>query len=226
MKKAYMLFLITFLSGCAAAVSGNVAVNNTKWQSWQGRGHAEISEDSILYRPDNLQDEEYDYDIEGRGPALILSKNVPGKKWVLDAFPMFFSSDKVYNRFSFGLWIGKDGTRPSLASKGADAVVSIRRTRGPERSDNTFSLVIRDSGGTKTVSLPMLSSSFRFERDKNEIIIYYSADYKVSYKEAGRVSMPGKSSVLFFMGGRYDGQIFGDPRMSMRSLQLNGEKFF
>lgn len=227
MRKNLVLFVVAFvMAACSTVNTGNMASSQGKWQFWQGRGNAQVQVDSVIYEPENLQDEEYDYDVEGRGPALILSRIVPGKKWQLDLKPQFFSLDKTYNRFSFGLWIGDSSARPSIGSKMAKAVLAVSRTRGPEKGDNALKLIIREKEDPKTISLSLLTSDFRFEREKNEIIVYVSEGYVVRYKEIARIPIPRKGTVSFFVGARYDGVIFGEPRMILRNMTLNGEGFF
>ena len=138
-KRQLTILLAAFvLASCSAAQLSDNDIPD-KWEMWEGRGNVVINESSMTYYAVNLQDEEYDYDIEGRGPALIAAKRIRGKKWILDVKSLFFSNDKVFNRFSMGIWAGNPEKRPNLASKNAELIVSVTRTRGGESGDNSLS---------------------------------------------------------------------------------------
>lgn len=223
-KKNVILLPLLLFCGCVSTQEVSSDINTGDWKIWQGRGLIDIKTNEIVYTPVNLQDEEYDSDVEGRGPAAIAAKEIHGKNWILDIKTMFLSRDREFNRLTVGLWFGEPNIRPSLGSPAAKLVLALSRTRGPENEHDglTFQVIKKDG---KKIDLPVNSSLFRFQRKKNKLTFYYSLGYNVDFKEVFTVNVPDKYEPQLILGARIDGHA-DNAIMKIRGLLLNGKNFF
>ena len=223
MKNRLLSIILTSiaLGACASAQPAGITEESGGWKIWEGRGTINISEKALVYEPVSFQDEDYDYDIEGRGPAAIAAKEIKGKNWTLDIKPAFLSDDKIYNRYTIGLWFGNKELRP-CANNQESASLLLRRTRGPNPKDGNLILEFRNEGKTKTVAIPMNASLFRFQRNKNKMTFFYSIGYRPNFKESFSTQIPKKTQVHFISGARMDGKFIGMPKLRITKLELNG----
>lgn len=223
MRKFYLLSVMVLLSACFSAHKGGSAQNS--WKIWEGRGNITVNENVLLYEPINLQDEEFDLDIEGRGPAAIAAKLIKGKTWTLDVKPVFLSNGRVFNRFTIGLWSGKKGERPSLASKAASMTFALSKTRGPAASDTVLKVTLRKGESLQTVELPGNANLFRFQRENGNIKFFYSIGYRPNFVESISFALDSNDPVYFMAGARYDGKVSGKPVMKLTQFTLDGKNF-
>lgn len=227
-KSFFNLFAILFflvLSGCTFYNKNAVTIETGKWEFWEGRGKASVSPDNFIYEPASLQDEEYDYDIEGRGPALIAAKRIQGKKWVLEMKPAFFSLGRSYSRLTVGLWFGNKGVRPSLGSKEANTVLSVSCTRGENPGDYKTFVEIRNAQGKKIEILPNNLTFLKFERKNSNVTVYYSTSYRPEYEKSVSVKLEGNPDARFISGARYDGKAYPGEKLRIIQFNLNGRNF-
>jgi hypothetical protein len=223
MKKIFLVSVMILLSSCFSEHKNTGS--QAGWNIWEGRGNITVNENILLYEPVSFQDEEYDSDIEGRGPAAIAAKLIKGKKWTLDFRPVFLSNSHVFNRFTVGLWSGQKGKRPSLASKDARMTFALSKTRGPGPDDTILKITLKKGDVSQNIELPGNARFFRFQREGSIVKFFYSTGYRPNFTEALSFTLDTDDPVYFTAGARYDGKISGKPVMKLIQLTLDGKNF-
>jgi len=217
-----------FAAGCinpAMFRKGAYAIDD--WETWTGwndeYGSHEVKRDGLYYRLAARQDDTRDEPSDGYAPGLILSRELPGLKWLADLEADFKIPPGQMKRFSYGIWLGGDASRPSLGSASASLKVLVQRQNGPRPQDDALNLFYLPGG--KTFALPKKLKVLRFERDGNFFTVSYSMDKK-RFSPVFRLDAAVADSApaqKFFIGG-FSG---GDPQGAyarFKSLRINGSE--
>lgn len=233
MRKEYSLLAAiaaaaVFTAGCISPSmfkKGAYAVDD--WDTWTGwndeYGSHEVRGDGLYYRLTARQDDSRDEPSDGYAPGLILSREIAGVKWQADLEADFKMPPGQMKRFSYGVWLGGDSSRPSIGNASAVLKVLVQRQNGPRPADDTLTLFCLPGG--KPFPLPKKLKVLRFERDGN----YFSVSYALNRKDFTPVLRLDASAVVdapsqkFFIGG-FAG---GDPQGAyarFKSLKLNGKE--
>jgi len=233
MAKKNALFLIPLAALCLAAgcvnptifKKGAFAVDD--WESWTGwndaYGSDEALSDGLYYRLAARQDDTRDEPSDGYAPGLIISRDLIGEKWRADLEADFKIPPGQVKRFSYGIWVGGDGARPSIGNASATLKIIAQRQNGPRPADDA--LIAFCLPGARPFALPKDLRVLRFERDGRFFSVSYALNRKtfvpVFRLDAGDAA--AAPAQKFFAGG-FAG---GDPEgayMRLKSLKINGEE--
>ena len=197
------------------------------WDSWTGwndaYGHNEARRDGLYYFLSANQDDTRDEPSDGYYPGLILSRDLPGPRWRVDLETDYSIPPGRVKRFSYGIWVGGDSSRPSIGNASAVMKLLVQRQNGPVPADDTLMIIMLPGG--KPVELPKKLKVLRFEREGNYFTVSYAMNRK-TFKPVLRVDASQASEApaqKFFLGG-FSG---GDPAgayMRFKSLQINGRE--
>jgi hypothetical protein len=198
------------------------------WDVWTGwndaYGREELKNDGLYYYLTERQDDTRDMASDGYAPGLILSKEILGARWRLDAEADFNIPAGQVKRFSFGVWEGGDSARPSIGSASGSLKLVAQRQNGPAPADNALTVFYLPGG--KQFRLPVKAKVLRFERSVNSFLVSYSMNRRkfvpVFKLDAGEAAA-GVPSQKFFIAG-FSG---GDPEgayLRLKSLKLNGQE--
>ncbi|MBI4350864.1 MAG: hypothetical protein HY550_05460 [Elusimicrobia bacterium] len=215
-----------FTAACfSPAMLGKGAYAADDWKTWTGwnneYGSHEVKGDGLYYYLAAGQDDSRDEPSDGYAPGLILSRDLSGGKWQADLEADFKIPPGQMKRFSYGVWVGGDASRPSIGNASATLKVLVQRQNGPRPSDDSLTLIYLPGG--KPLELPKKLKVLRFERDGN----YFSVSYAMNRKTFVPVFRLDASAALdapaqkFFLGG-FAG---GDPQGAyarFTSLKING----
>ncbi len=211
----------------ACACASGRAYRTDTWETWtswnDSYGASELKDDGVYYTLSARQDDTRDEPSDGYAPGLILSKEIPGSRWQLDLEADFNIPPGRAKRFSYGVWIGGDGARPSVGNPSAVFKLVVQRQNGPRPSDD--SLIVFPVPGGRFVRLPAGLKVLRFRRDGSSFSVLYSMNRR-KFVQALSAESPEAAtapSQKFFMSG-FAG---GDPEGAwarMKSLKLDGEE--
>lgn len=214
-----------FTAGCSPAMFTKGAYAIDDWETWTGLNDAygshEAAPDGLYYRLSERQDDTRDMSSDGYSPGLIISRELPGTEWTLDLEADFKIPPGQVKRFSYGIWLGGDASRPSVGNASAVLKVMAQRQNGPRPQDDAL-LVFYLPGGSP-FSLPIDLKVLRFERSGD----YYSVAYSMNRKKFVPVfRLDARAAAVvpsqkFFIGG-FAG---GDPQGAyarLTSLKING----
>lgn len=214
------------VSGCinpAMFKKGAYAVDD--WDSWTGwndaYGSSEMKNNGLYYYLSARQDDTRDEPSDGYLPGLILSRELPGRRWRADLEADFKIPGGQMKRFSYGVWAGGDSSRPSVGNASAMMKLLVQRQNGPRPQDDSLSLICLPGG--KPITLPKKLKVLRFERDENYFTVSYAMNRKdftpvLRLDAAAAAEAPSQK---FFLGG-FSG---GDPAGAyarFKSLKING----
>lgn len=223
------LALAAFLAaGCinpAMFKKGAYAIDN--WETWTGwndaYGSHEALSDGLYYRLSERQDDTRDSSSDGYAPGLILSRELSGDKWRADLEADFKIPPGQVKRFSYGVWVGGDSSRPSIGNASAIVKVLAQRQNGPKPGDDA--LIVFCLPGGRPFGVPKDVKVLRFERDGTVFSVSYAMNRK-NFTQLFRLNAPsaaGAPAQKFFVGG-FSG---GDPEGAyarFTSLKINGRE--
>ncbi|MCX5785195.1 MAG: hypothetical protein NTX59_05865 [Elusimicrobia bacterium] len=229
-KASFTLTVLSclLLSGCAifygASHKGAYAIDD--WDTWTGwnddYGSHELKADGLYYRLTERQDDTRNEPSDGYSPGLILSRAITGSSWRVDLQADFKIPPGQVKRFSYGVWLGGDSTRPSLGSASAVLKLLAQRQNGPGPDDDA--LIITCLPGGAPVKIPKTAETLRFERNGNLFTVSYSLNKKefkpVARLEAAAEDVPAQE---FFIGGFAAGDTQG-AYARFTSLKMNGQE--
>lgn len=136
------------------------------WDSWTGwndaHGAAEVRRNGLYYYLTARQDDTRDEPSDGYVPGLILSRELFGDRWQADLEAEFKIPAGQIKRFSYGVWVGGDSSRPSIGNASGAMKLLVQRSNGPRPSDDDYYLIVLPGG--KPVPLPRDHKVLRFER--------------------------------------------------------------
>ena len=214
-----------FLAGCNPAMFRKGAYAIDDWETWTGLNDAygshEVASDGLYYHLTERQDDTRDLSSDGYSPGLILSRELSGANWTLDLEADFKIPPGQVKRFSYGIWVGGDASRPSIGNASAVLKVMAQRQNGPRPQDNAL-LVFYLPGG-RPFSLPVDLKVLRFVRSGD----YYSVAYSMNRKKfipVFRLNAQAAAVVpsqKFFIGG-FAGGDPGGAYARLTSLKING----
>ena len=220
---------------CAAALAGCInpemfrkgAFAMDDWDSWtdwnDAYGHNEVRRDGLYYFLSANQDDTRDAPSDGYYPGLILSRDLLGPRWRVDVEADYGIPKGHIKRFSYGVWVGGDSSRPSIGNASAVMKLLVQRQNGPRPADDSLTLVLLPGG--KPVELPKKLKVLRFEREG----VYFTVSYAMNRKtfipalRVDATKAADEPAQKFFVGG-FSG---GDPagaHLRFRSLQVNGRE--
>lgn len=224
-RAAAPALIAVLLAGClnpAMFRKGAFAIDD--WDSWTGwndeRGRNEVRRNGLYYFLDERQDDTRDLPSDGYYPGLILSRDLFGQRWQADVELLFKIPPGAMKRFSLGVWVGGDYSRPSLGNASAAMKIIVQRQNGPRPEDDLMQLVVLPGG--QPVSLPLKLKVLRFARDGD----FFTVSYGMSRKKLIPVLRVDASAAAdapaqkFFLGG-FSG---GDPEgayVRFKSMKVN-----
>lgn len=224
---AGLILTILFAVGCinpAMFKKGAYAIDD--WETWTGwndaYGSHEVAPDGLYYRLTLRQDDTRDTSSDGYSPGLILSREITGLEWRADLQADFKIPPGQTKRFSCGVWLGDESTRPSLGSAAVLKLLAQRRN-GPRPGDDTLIIFYIPAG--EAIKIPKAAKTLRFERNGNFFTVSYSLGKK-EFKPVLRLEAPAAVNIKaqkFFIGGRAD----GDPQGAyarFTSLKINSRE--
>lgn len=197
------------------------------WDTWTGwndeHGSAEVRRNGLYYYLTAKQDDTRDEPSDGYAPGLILSRELQGEKWQADLETEFKLPPGQMKRFSYGVWVGGDASRPSIGNASAAMKLLVQRQNGPRPVDDEYFLILLPGG--KPLPLPKDLKTLRFEREG----VYFTVSYSLNRKTFtpllrvdGTLAADAPSQ-KFFLGG-FAG---GDPEgayLRFKSLRINGRE--
>ena len=229
LKASFILTVLCCLlfSGCAlfygASHKGAYAVDD--WNTWTGwnddYGSHEVKPDGLYYRLTERQDDTRNEPSDGYSPGLILSRPVTGSVWSVDLQADFKIPPGQVKRFSYGIWLGGDSTRPSLSSASAVLKLLAQRQNGPRPYDDA--LIITCLPGGAPVKIPKNAETLRFERNGDLFTVSYSMHKKEFKPVTGIKAAVDVPAQEFFLGGF----AAGDPQGAyarFTSLKVNNRE--
>lgn len=197
------------------------------WDTWTGwndaYGSHEVRPDGVYYRLSERQDDTRDMSSDGYSPGLIISRELFGAAWTVDLEADFKLPPGQVKRFSFGVWVGGDSSRPSLGNPSGVVRVLAQRQNGPRPADDAL-LVFYLPGG-KPYQVPKEARALRFSRAGNVFTAAYSLKRGkfTPIFSVQAAAAEGAPSQKFFLGG-FAG---GDPEGAyarLTSLKVNGRE--
>ncbi len=192
------------------------------WTSWNDSyGKHELLPDGLYYRLTERQDDSRDEASGGYCPGLIISRNVPGRKWRVDIEADFKIPPGPAKRFSYGVWLGSDYSRPSLGSSAGALQVLAQRQNGPNPEDDSLQVFYLPGG--KPFKLPADLKVLRFEREDVFFTVSYSSDKKIFTPvfRLNALSAADAPAQKFFISG-FAGGNPGGAYARFTSLKING----
>ncbi|OGR50587.1 MAG: hypothetical protein A2049_10855 [Elusimicrobia bacterium GWA2_62_23] len=222
------LCLAAALAGCLNPMmfkKGAYAIDD--WETWTGwndaYGSHEATPDGVYYRLTERQDDTRDMSSDGYSPGLILSRELMGQNWILDLEADFKIPPGQVKRFSYGVWVGGDSVRPSIANPSATIKIVAQRQNGPKPGDDAL-LVFYLPGG-KPFAVPRDAKVLRFARSGNVFSAAYAMNRK-KFTPLFSVEAPAAAdapSQKFFIGGFAGGDPAG-AYARLTSLRINGRE--
>lgn len=205
---------LLLLAGCNPAIFKKGAFSVDDWETWtswnDAFGEHNVSSSRLAYRLSANQDDTQDMPFDGRSPGLILSKTVAGRDWRVEVSPKFKVPPGALKRVSFGMWVGREGSRPSLGSPAAALKLLAQRQNGPAPEDDVL-IVSAPPVKDSPVKIPKETKTLRFEKSGGYFFISYSLDGQVFTRALRAESAEGSAaeSQKFFVSGRADGSARG-----------------
>ena len=157
MKLSCAALAAVFAAGCvnpAIFKKGDYAIDG--WDAWAGwnneYGFSEVKSGGLYYFLTARQDDSRDEPSDGYTPGLILSRELSGGRWQADLEADFKIPPGQMKRFSYGIWVGGDASRPSIGNASAALKVLVQRQNGPRPADDSLTLFYLPGG--KSFALP------------------------------------------------------------------------
>jgi len=219
---------LLLLAGCLnPAIFKKDAFSADDWETWTSwndeYGSHIVSGLKLIYSLGEKQDDTQDMPFDGRLPGLILSKTVSGRSWRVEVSPEFKIPPGQLKRFSFGVWLGREGARPSLGSPAAVLKLLAQRQNGPAPEDDIFTVSappVKDS----PIQIPKEAKTLRFEKSGGYFSIFYSLDgreFRLALRAASAEANDSESR-KFFVSGRTDGSPRG-AHAKFTNLEITGQ---
>ncbi|MBI5743986.1 MAG: hypothetical protein HY952_05505 [Elusimicrobia bacterium] len=215
-------------AGCLSPImfkKGAYAMDD--WETWTGwndaYGSHEVLPDGVYYRLTDRQDDTRDETSDGYSPGLILSRELMTDKWTVDLEADFKLPPGQIKRFSYGIWVGGDASRPSMGNPSAVIKVVAQRQNGPRPADDSLTLYYLPGG--KPFPVPTDAKVLRFTRSGNVFSAAYALNRK-KFVHLFSVNAPpaaGAPSQKFFIGGFAGGPPEG-AYARLTSLKINGRE--
>ncbi len=221
---------VIFSAGCitpSMLKKGAYAIDD--WETWTGwnddYGSHEVLPDGLYYRLSERQDDTRDASSDGYAPGLILSREIQGERWRADLEADFKIPPGQVKRFSYGIWVGGDSSRPSIGNASAVVKVIAQRQNGPRPEDDA--LMVFYLPGGKPFILPKNIKVLRFERDGDFFAVSYAMNRKnfTPVFRLNAAAAAGAPSQKFFVGG-FSGGDPGGAYARFTSLKINGLETF
>ena len=166
-----------------------------EWPGWQGRyGSYSYSGGKLTYTLDTRQNDFIDDPQNGYYPGVVLSRAISGKSWTVDAKVSYYLPEGNGRWFSFFIWLGRDGTRPSMYAKGNAFFISSLRAIDVTPGADRF-VFLYHPGQAKGIDVRSDYSYIRFKRSGGMFRGYLSRDGK-NYEEILAVKVPPASANL------------------------------
>lgn len=191
--------LTVLLAAASCAPKKNFAAKKAPagweaWPGWEGRyGDFRLESGKLYYDMTSRQHDHIDAEIpEGYYPGLLLARRVKGEKWTVEAKVNYHMPTAPGRWFSMCVWVGPNGTRPSIGSKAKSlAFCALRRAdSGYATDDFTF---FYSPGERPAVSIQKGMGYLRFERNGNAFKAWASLD-ATDYKEVLSVTLEKASA--------------------------------
>lgn len=151
-----------------------------EWPGWQGGAYGRYSLEGgkLTYRLGSRQHDHIDAPMEGGYyPGLLLSKQISGRYWTVEARVKYHMPQESGRWLSFYVWLGQRGARPSINS--AARVLALGTFRMGDSGYHTNLLqFFRIPGQQKEVPPPKDYSVVRFERRGEVFKAWLSYDGK------------------------------------------------
>ncbi|OGS11213.1 MAG: hypothetical protein A2285_10360 [Elusimicrobia bacterium RIFOXYA12_FULL_57_11] len=225
-----LLPALLLLCGCLVnpAIFKKGAFATDDWETWtswnDAYGSHNVSGAGLAYRLGENQDDTHDIPFDGRSPGLLLSRTLAGRSWRVEVRANLQVPAGGLKRFSFGIWLGSDYTRPSLGSASSVLKLLAQRQNGPSAEDDIFT-VSAPPLKNSPVKIPLAAKALRFEKSGSFFTISYSLDNK-EFKQvlnAESAEAAAAASQKFIIGGLAE----GDPRGALAeftSLKINNQE--
>lgn len=192
------------------------------WTIWPGRGKLTFPGGEPYYCLETRQHDYLSSPKEGYFPGILMSRDIQGENWEVEAYADYRMSGIGGNWLSVFVWFGEKDIRPAIN----DGILSLVARRNQDTGYGLSNFTLHYEPGGEAAILGPSVRHIRIKREGKMFSLHWSEDGETYHKEVslfspGAAAAPAQKIVL-------GGQAFGSTSScaDYEYIKLNGEPLF